>query len=206
MMLIHENKHAEFAEVYKRYKAQKFNLGVDNPLEIGKTYLHLAVEHMAPKIISFLMFEQQADPNLLTHNTQMAALHIAVSRMQPAIIELLTMNKKTDVNRHSPLHGTPLHTACRTGSLKIVQQLLLNKANIMATCEVFQFVDGKRTSRDVTPKEVTKDKRIIRLIEKYEQRLMSGAHSPLKEEDFKLYGPLDSFANAPLQNETTRPG
>jgi ankyrin repeat protein len=112
-------------------------MSVDIPLEqIGKTHLHLAVEHMAPKIISFLMFETQADPNLLTHNTQMTALHIAVSRMQPAIIELLLMNKRTDVNRHSPLHGTPLHTACRTGSLKIVQQLLLNKASILATCEV----------------------------------------------------------------------
>ncbi len=45
-------------------------MDVDIPLEqIGKTYLHLAVEHTAPKIISFLMFEVQADPNLLTHNT-----------------------------------------------------------------------------------------------------------------------------------------
>lgn len=136
----------------------------------------------------------------------MSPLHIAVSRMQPAIIELLLMNKKTDVNIHSPLHGTPLHTACRTGSLKIVQQLLLNKANIAATCEVIQFVDGVRASKQVTPKEVTKDKRIIRLIEKYEQRLKTGKDSPLKDEEIKLYGPLDSFANAPLQDEKTRPG
>ena len=37
--------------------------------EMGKTYLHLAVEHQSPKIVQFLMFDKNADPNLFTHNS-----------------------------------------------------------------------------------------------------------------------------------------
>jgi len=112
--------------------------------EIGKTYLHLAVEHQSPAILQFLMFERDADPNLLTHNSQMAGLHIAASRMYPAIIELLLLNKRTEIDIYSPLHGTPLHVACMVSSVKIVQQLLLNSASICA-------VNGKnKLPRDLT--------------------------------------------------------
>lgn len=88
--------------------------------EIGKTFLHLAVEHQSPRIVQYLLFEEQANPNLLTHNTQMAPLHIAACHMYPAIIELLLLNKKTNIEINSPLHGTPLHVACLVGSVKIV--------------------------------------------------------------------------------------
>ena len=47
---------------------------------MGKSFLHLAVEYRAQKIVEFLLFEADADPNLLTHNTQMSALHLAVTR------------------------------------------------------------------------------------------------------------------------------
>jgi hypothetical protein len=57
----------------------------------------------------------------------------------------------------------------------------------------------------VTPKEVTKDRRIISLIEKYEKRLKSGTDSVI-EEDFAQYGPMDSFANAPYQDSKTKAG
>ena len=67
------------------------------------------------------MFEQEANPNLFTHNTKMAPLHIAACHMYPAIIELLLLNKRTDIEISSPLHGTPLHVACQVGSVKIVQ-------------------------------------------------------------------------------------
>ena len=63
--------------------------------DFGKSFLHLAVEHTATDIISFLLFKTQVDPNVLTHNTQMAALHIAVSRLQPAVVELLLLCKRT---------------------------------------------------------------------------------------------------------------
>lgn len=35
----------------------------------GKSLLHLAVEYSAQEIVQFLLFETNADPNLLTHNT-----------------------------------------------------------------------------------------------------------------------------------------
>ena len=88
---------------------------------MGKSFLHLAVEYGAVQIIQFLLFEADADPNQMTHNTQMSALHLAVSRAQPGLIELLLMSNKTQINLVSELHGTPLHTACKSGSLKIVQ-------------------------------------------------------------------------------------
>lgn len=36
---------------------------------MGKSLLHLAVEYAAVQIIQFLLFEADADPNQLTHNT-----------------------------------------------------------------------------------------------------------------------------------------
>ena len=66
------------------------------------------------------MFEKNADPNLLTHNTTMAALHIAAVRMYPAMVELLLFNKRTDIEVFSPIHGTPLHLACATDNIKVV--------------------------------------------------------------------------------------
>ena len=62
---------------------------------MGKSFLHLAVEYSAVPIIQFLLFEGDADPNQLTHNTQMSSLHLAVSRTAPSVIELLLMSNKT---------------------------------------------------------------------------------------------------------------
>jgi len=59
----------------------------------------------------------------------MSALHLAVNRAQHGLIELLLMSPLTQINLVSDLHGTPLHTACKAGFLKIVQQLLLNNAD-----------------------------------------------------------------------------
>lgn len=89
--------------------------------QYGKTFLHLAVETKAKQIISYLIFDAKADPNLLTKETQMSALHLAVSIQQAEMIELLLTSDRTNIDLMSELHGTPLHVACKGGSVKIVQ-------------------------------------------------------------------------------------
>jgi len=119
---IKNNQPFEFAQAFAMYKAKDLKIDVDSHLaSIGKTYLHLAVEHRATKIVSFLMFDCQADPNILSVDTQMTALHMAVQLLFSAIIELCLLNKKTNINLSSPLHGTALHLAARSGSVKTVQ-------------------------------------------------------------------------------------
>ena len=55
---------------YKAKEEENVRMEVDIHLETtGKTFLHLAVEHKAPKIVQFLLFENEDDPNVLTHNT-----------------------------------------------------------------------------------------------------------------------------------------
>lgn len=51
----------------------------------------------------------------------MGALHIAVHLKSTEIIELILTTEKSDINLLSPIHGTPLHVACRGGSVKIIQ-------------------------------------------------------------------------------------
>ena len=50
----------------------------------------------------------------------MSALHIAVQMKSSDVIELLLTSEKTDIDSMSSIHGTPLHLACRGGSVKIV--------------------------------------------------------------------------------------
>ena len=54
------------------------------------------------------------------------------------------MCPQTQINLISELHGTPLHTACKSGSLKIVQQLLLNNADTQITA-----MEGGLFAKDV---------------------------------------------------------
>ncbi len=125
----------------------------------GKTYLHVAVEHKQKQIISYLLFDVKADPNILTQDTLLAPLHLAVRVQSSEIIELLLTCDKTQIDIYSSLHGTPLHEACRGDSVKIVQQLLLNNSDFTI-----------RNEKSKLPKEITKNQRIIYLIEKYEKK------------------------------------
>ena len=74
------------------------------------------------------------------------------------MIDLILMSEQTDINLMSPLHGTPLHLACKMGNLKIVQQLLINGADIN-----IKSIKGKLA------KDNTDNQRVIFLIEKYEK-------------------------------------
>ena len=131
-----------------------------------KTYLHLAVEKKHKQIIAYLLFDAKVDPNKLTEENMMSALHIAVQLKSSEVIELLLTCEKTEIDVMSPIHGTPLHLACRGGSVKIVQQLLLNNADFTL-----------RNAKGKSVKEVTNNQRIIYLIEKYEKRLIKTNNS-----------------------------
>jgi len=141
------------------------------------------------------MFDKNADPNLFTHNSQMSALHIAACRMYPAIIELLLMNKRTKIDILSPLHGTPLHLACLVGSVKIVQQLLLNGACINVV-----------NSKNRLPRDLTTNQRILYLIDKNEKRLETSFHTngnDLDEMSFSTDGlTSQSFSKDIVENNS----
>ena len=68
---------------------------------------------------------------------------------------------KLDVNVCAPLLNkeTPLHIACRLDQLQLVQLLLLNNADFTV-----------KNSKNKLAKELTKNQRIVYLIEKYEKR------------------------------------
>lgn len=80
----------------------------------------MAVELKHKQIISFLLFDAKVNPNALTTDTQMTPLHIAVQLKLNEIIELLLTLETTDINIMSPIHGTPLHIACKGGNVKII--------------------------------------------------------------------------------------
>ena len=69
------------------------------------------------------------------------------------------MSERRDINLMSSLHGTPLHLAAKIGNLKIVQQLLMNGADITLKSQK----NGKLA------KDNTDNQRVTFLIEKYEQ-------------------------------------
>lgn len=89
----------------------------------------------------------------------MGVLHVAVNFQRNDLIDLILMSERTDINLMSSLHGTPLHLACRIGNLKIVQQLLINGADIFLK----SLKNGKLA------KDCTDNQRIVFLIEKYEK-------------------------------------
>jgi len=67
--------------------------------------------------------------------------------------------------------------ACKLDSLPIVQLLLLNNAEQSIT---------SKGAKNRTPKEVTKNQRIVYLIEKYEKRLGSSENSSTHEEQLEM--------------------
>ncbi len=96
------------------------------------------------------------------------------------VIELLLTCERTEIDVYSEVHGTPLHIACKGGSVKVVQQLLLNNADYTVKNE-----KGK------SAKEVTKNQRIIYLIEKYEKRYRptaSGSFTSTKSQEEEKEG------------------
>ena len=82
----------EFIEVYKVYLKDEKKLAEAPENLGGKTFLHLAVEHGATQIVSYLLLDAKADPNILSHNAQMGVLHVAVNYQRNDLIDLILMS------------------------------------------------------------------------------------------------------------------
>ena len=79
----------EFIDVYKVYLVGKFEMTPENLG--GKTFLHIAVEHSATQIVSYLLLDAGADPNVLSHEAQMGVLHVAVDLQRNDLVDLILM-------------------------------------------------------------------------------------------------------------------
>lgn len=90
----------------------------------------------------------------------MGVLHLAIANQRMEMIDLIMMScEHADINLLSPSAGTPLHVACKTGNLKIVQKLILSGADILI----------KHPATGLVARETTNNQRIIFLLEKYEK-------------------------------------
>ena len=111
------------------------------------------------------------------HNTDlfdMSILHQALQLNEQKLVDfILVASKNVNINLMSPTHGTPLHIACKTGNIKIVQKLILSGAQITVAH------NGKQ------PKESTKNQKIVYLLEKYEkiQDILQKRMEEKKEEE-----------------------
>lgn len=86
----------------------------------------------------------------------MGVLHMAVNMQRNDLVDLILLSELSNIDLVSPIHGSPLHMACKQGNTKLVQQLLINGADINIRFK------GKLA------KDCTDNQRISFLIEKYE--------------------------------------
>ena len=68
LKFIEHNSLFEFIEVYKIYLSS--DKRIEQPSENlgGKSFLHFSVEHNSTQIMSYLLLDAKADPNVLSYN------------------------------------------------------------------------------------------------------------------------------------------
>lgn len=94
--------------------------------EDGDTYLHLAIIHEAQDMAMKIIDMSINDPFLNQQNYQrQTALHLAVVTEQPQVVERL-LKAGSDPTLVDNSGNTPLHTACRLGSLTCFSLLTQN--------------------------------------------------------------------------------
>ena len=76
----------------------------------------------------------------------MSILHMAIATERMDIVDLILQKaQNVQIDILSQTHGTPLHVACRSGHIKMVQKLVLNGANIYQS----------EPKKNLLPKQVT---------------------------------------------------
>jgi hypothetical protein len=63
-----------------------------------------------------------------------------------------------DIDLMSNTHGTPLHLASKMGINKVILKMIMSNANILL-----------KNNQGLVPKQITKNQKVIFLIEKYEK-------------------------------------
>jgi hypothetical protein len=199
----------EFIELFRVQMKDEItsSMLLDEPEEIklpmlsgsGKNFLHLAVEHNAFQILAYMLIELKVDANVLTakkadvfnkdtenDTSEMSALHVAIQLGTKVMVDLvMAYGNGVDINLVSPAAGTPLHLACKTGNLKIVQKLVFAGADTMI----------RHPQTGLLARESTNNQRIIFLLEKYEKHQLVQAE---KKKNRK--GPVE-FENSTNRSE-----
>ncbi len=91
----------------------------------GNTPLHLALEHNRLDIAKFLLLNFTCNVNLCNHNDELPLYLVSGTTLE--LVKMVTSPyvSNANVNRQSKVSGgTPLHVACQSGKIDIVQYLV----------------------------------------------------------------------------------
>ncbi|KAG9268967.1 NF-kappa-B inhibitor alpha isoform X3 [Astyanax mexicanus] len=112
--------------------------------EDGDTYLHLAVIHEAPDMAIKMIDMSINDPFLNQQNYQrQTALHLAVVTVQPQVVDRL-LRAGSDPTLVDNSGNTPLHIACRIGSLACFSLLTQNCPDQLQTILQMPNYNGQK--------------------------------------------------------------
>ena len=98
---------------------------------------------------------------------------MAIAKERMDIIDLILQKaSNVQIDVLSQTHGTPLHIACRSGNIKIVQKLVMNGANIY----------HPEPKKNLLPKQVTFNQKIVFLLERYEKIYINKSNQNKEDE------------------------
>ena len=90
----------------------------------GNTPLHLALKHNCFDIARFLLLNYSCNINLYNHNKELPVYLVSGTSLE--MVKLVTSHDifNANINRRSITGGTPLHVACQSGRIDIVEYLI----------------------------------------------------------------------------------
>lgn len=131
-------------------------ININYTLELGLSYLHLAVIFNQPDIIN-LLIQSRIDINL-TNKRGLTPLHYAVRYQKLPIVKLL-LDSKADPNIKDQFGSTSLHTASEIGSIKLIELILLYHPDITIQNNqkqtAYDLAQAKISDDDQIPKQLT---------------------------------------------------
>jgi ankyrin repeat protein len=162
----------------------------------GYAPLHQSCSLGNESIVRYLLFKKNVDPNVRGKD-EWVPLEMACWFDKPRIVDLLLKEKKTKLNVKHPVRGSCLHLSAKKNNFQICQMLLMQGIDVGITNK-----EGKRAV------DVTKSKKIIDIIKKYESGIQKssiqesiGNLNAISEEDQEEEEKFSSPANSlPISN------